>query len=222
VTLDRTEAMARWTLLDGLPDDRVYAVAPRGEGAWVGTARGLVYVNDSANARDARTRGIGVRLLENTPVYALQFVGDTLWIGSEAGVLALLPTGELTQPRGSDPALRRRVTSLAWSDSVLLAGANDGVLQLRPGGGREPARMLELDVAQVGVLTRLAMDDRSIVMVGTDGVLVLRRAGGLRALRAMRDVPGPVLDVALGRDWIWLATPEGLVRLSRASDGGLP
>ena len=66
------------------------------------------------------------------------------------------------------------------------------------------------------------MDDRSIVMVGTDGVVVLRRAGGVRALRALRDIPGPVLDVALGREWIWLATPEGLVRLSRASDGGLP
>ncbi len=222
VVIDRSEAMARWTLLDGLPDDRVYAVAPRGEGAWVGTARGLVYVNDSTNARDARTRGIGARFLENTPVYALQFVGDTLWIGSEAGVLALLPTGELTQPRGSDPALRRRVTTLAWSDSVLLAGATDGVLQLRPSGGREPARLLDLDVAQVGQLTRLAMDDRSIVMVGTDGVVVLRRAGGVRALRALRDIPGPVLDVALGREWIWLATPEGLVRLSRASDGGLP
>ena len=222
ILIDRTEAMARWTLLDGLPDDRVFAIAPRGDGAWVGTARGLVYVTDSINARNARSGGIGARLLENTPVYALQFIGDTLWIGTEAGLVALLPTGELTQPRSVDPALRRRVTALAWSDSVLLAGANDGVLQLRPGGAFEPTRLMALDVAQVGQLTRLAMDDRSIVMVGTDGMLVLQRAGGVRVLAAPRDIPGPVLDVALAQDWIWLATPDGLVRLRRAGDGGVP
>jgi hypothetical protein len=81
---------------------------------------------------------------------------------------------------------------------------------------------MALDVAQVGQVTRLAMDDRTIVMTGTNGVVVLQRGGGVRTLRVPADVPGPVLDVAMSRDWIWLATPEGLVRLRRASDGGLP
>jgi hypothetical protein len=105
---------------------------------------------------------------------------------------------------------------------VLLAAGDDGVLRLAPTGGVEPARVLALDVAQVGQVTRLAIDDRTIVMTGTDGVVVLQRAGGVRVLRVPNDVPGPVFDVVLSRDFLWLATPDGLVRLRRASDGGLP
>jgi len=220
--LDGTEEMSVWTLLDGLPDDRIFAVSARSDGAWVGTARGLVYISDTSDTRSPRTRGIGTRLLDNTPVYALQAIGDTLWIGTASGLLALPPNGTLSRPLGNDPALRRRITALAWSDSVLLAAGDDGVLRLAPTGGVEPSRMLALDVAQVGQVTRLAIDDRTIVMTGTDGVVVLQRAGGVRVLRVPNDVPGPVFDVVLSRDFVWLATPDGLVRLRRASDGGLP
>jgi hypothetical protein len=133
----------------------------------------------------------------------------------------MLPSGGLTRPVGADPALRRRITALAWSDSVLLAAGDDGVMQLAPRGGVEPTRVLSLDVSQVGQLTRLAIDERTIVMAGTDGVLIAIRGGGLRVLRAPAQVPGPVLDVLLSREFIWLATPEGLVRLRRATDGGV-
>lgn len=220
--LDGAEDMVAWTSLDGLPDDRVYAVAARSDGAWVGTARGLVFISDSANARNTRTRGISARLLNDTPVYALQAVGDTLWIATEAGLMALPAGGALSRPGGADPALRRRTVALAWSDSVLLAATDDAVLQLAPGGGREPMRVMALDVAQVGQVTRLAIDDRTIVMAGTDGVVVLQRAGGVRVLRVPNDLPAPALDIAMSRDWLWIATPEGLVRLRRAGDGGLP
>ncbi len=220
--LNGAEEMVIWTLLDGLPDDRVYAVAARADGAWVGTARGLVYISDTSDTRNRRTRGIGTRLLDNTPVYALLSIGDTLWIGTATGLVALPPSGALSRPLGAEPALRRPITALAWSDSVLLAAGEDGVVRLSPRGGVEPQRVLALDVAQVGRVTRLAIDERTIVMAGTDGVMVLRRAGGVRVLRAPSEIPGPVLDVVMSRDFIWLATPEGLVRLRRASDGGLP
>lgn len=220
--LSGAEEMVLWSVLDGLPDDRVYAVAARADGAWVGTARGLVFITDTADARDRRTRGISTRLLENTPVYALLPIGDTLWIGTATGLLALPPSGALSRPVGADPALRRPISALAFSDSVLLAAGDDGVLRLSPRGGVEPQRVLALDVAQVGRVTRLAIDDRTIVMAGTDGIMMLQRAGGQRVLRAPSDIPGPVFDVVMSRDFIWLATPEGLVRLRRAADGGLP
>ena len=39
-------------------------------------------------------------------------------------------------------------------------------------------------------------------------------------------VPGldgkPVLDIAMNRDYLWLGTPQGLIRLRRRGDGGLP
>lgn len=228
VRLDGVNDVASWTTLDGMPDDRILAVAPRGDGAWVGTPRGLVYVSDSTESKATRTRGIGARLLDNTPVYALQFTGDTLWAGTEAGLLAIpQPNGSaggaLTRPLARDPALRRPVRSLAWSDSVLLVATDDAVLRVAPRGGVEPERIPALDVLQVGQVTRVAIDDRALWLAGTNGVvMVSRRTGALRVLRSPGDVAGPVLDLVASRDWLWLATPQGLVRYRRTSDGLIP
>ncbi len=239
VQLDAAESITLWSAQHGLPDERVTAVAARDDGAWVATLRGLVFVNDSGFARTPNLRsavgsgGVASRagavvqepalqLLQNVPVYALQPVRDTLWIGTASGLMALPANGTLSRPVGDDPALRRRIVALAWSDSVLLAATDDAVLQLNPRGGHAPERITALNVASVGQITRLAIDDRTIVMTGTDGVVLLQRRGGLRVLQVPRDIPSAVLDVALARDWIWLATPAGLVRLRRASDGGLP
>lgn len=226
--LDGENDVAAWTTLDGLPDDRVLAVAPRNDGAWVGTLRGLQYVSDSMNARSTRTRGLGIRMLDNMPVYALLFTGDTLWAGTESGLLAIphpdaLAGGALARPRAQDPALRRPVRSLAWSDTVLLAATDDAVLRLAPRGGAEPVRIPALDVLQVGQVTRVAIDERAMWLAGTQGVVMLsRQTGALRILRAPVDVPGPVLDVVASRDWLWLGTPQGLVRYRRTADGLVP
>ena len=220
VTLDGSEQMDMWSTLNGLPDERVFAVAAKANGAWVGTARGLVFIADTGDAR--RGRGIGQQTLTDIPVYALQPVGDTLWIGSASGLVALAPNGELLRPVGRDVQLRSPVVALAWSDSVLIAATDDAVLQLNPKGGVEPSRILDFNVARVGRVTKLAMDDRTMVMAGTDGVVVVQRTGGVRLLRVPNDIPGPAMDIALSRDWLWIGTPFGLVRLRRANDGGLP
>ncbi|MFN9086270.1 MAG: hypothetical protein ACK5XT_09340 [Gemmatimonas sp.] len=226
--LDGENDVAAWTTLDGLPDDRVLAVAPRDEGAWVGTRRGLQFVSDSARVRSTRTRGLGARLLDNTPVYALLFTGDTLWAGTESGLLAIprpdaVAGGTLARPRAQDPALRRPVRSLAWSDTVLLAATDDAVLRLAPRGGVEPVRIPALDVLQVGQVTRVAIDNRAMWLAGTTGVVMLsRQTGALRVLRVPADVPGPVLDLVASRDWLWLGTPQGLVRYRRTGDGLVP
>ncbi|WP_309671591.1 hypothetical protein [Gemmatimonas sp.] len=228
VRLDGTQAMRVWGVLDGLPDERVLSVATRDDGAWAGTARGLVYVSDSSDTRNVRTRGVGVRLLDNMPVHALQFTGDTLWIGTEAGVMAIAsPNGSVggvvSRPVGSDPALRRAVRALAWSDTVLLAATDDAVLRLAPRGGVEPVRVDLLDVRQVGRVTKVAIDERTMWLAGTDGVVVVsRRDGATRVLRVPGDLPGPVLDLAVNRDYMWFGTPQGLIRLRRRGDGGLP
>ncbi len=228
VRLDGTQTMRVWGVLDGLPDERVLSVATRDDGAWAGTARGLVYVSDSSDTRNVRTRGVGVRLLDNMPVHALQFTGDTLWIGTEAGVMAIVsPNGSVggvvSRPVGSDPALRRAVRALAWSDTVLLAATDDAVLRLAPRGGVEPVRVDLLDVRQVGRVTKVAIDERTMWLAGTDGVVVVsRRDGATRVLRVPGDLPGPVLDLAVNRDYMWFGTPQGLIRLRRRGDGGLP
>jgi len=226
VRLDGDEAMAAWTLVDGLPDDRVFAVSAANNGAWVGTGRGLVWIDDSTDTRNTRTRNISARYLENTTVFALQPVGDTLWIGTSAGLVALTggtSNGTLVRPLGSEPALRRPIRALTWSDSVLLAVTDDGVLQLTPRRPSPPTRVIALDVQQVGLPTRIFMDDRTVFLAGTQGLIVMnRRDNGLRVLRVPNDLPSNVTDVVASRDWLWIGTAAGLLRMRRAADGGLP
>lgn len=230
VRTDAGENIAVWTTLDGLPDDRIYSIAAVGDGAWVGTARGLAWVSDSSDARNSRTRGIGTQLLGNTSIYALQAIGDTLWIGTPAGLVALAGVSSghtsastLVRPLGADPALRRAVRALAWSDTVLLAATDDAVLRLTPRRATEPVRVPELDVRQVGQVVRVGIDDRTMWMAGSDGVVIVPRNGGtLRVLRVPNDLPAPPTDIVASKDWFWISTPVGIVRLRRMSDGGLP
>jgi ligand-binding sensor domain-containing protein len=225
--VDGSEQMALWSTLDGLPDERVYAVAAKPNGAWVGTARGLVFVTDTVDpnrgdVRDTRTRGVGQRTLNDTPVYALQAVGDTLWIGSAAGLMALGPDGVLLRPLQGDPELRSPVVALAWSDTVLLAATENAVFSISPSGRMAPTRLTALNVSNVGRVTKMTVDDRAMVLAGTDGVAVMLRTGGIRVLRVPNDIPAPALDVAMSRDWLWIGTPLGLLRIRRTGDGGIP
>lgn len=223
-----TGDLRAWTTLDGLSDDRVLAIAPRGDGVWAGTPRGLVWVNDSIDARgvaprDARTRGIGARLLDNVAVQALQYVGDTLWVGTQAGLLAIptpLAGGAVSRPVSDDPALRRSVRALAWSDSVLLAATDVAVLRLSPRAPQAPVRVDALDPALVGQITRVGLDGYAMWLAGTDGlVLVSRITSARRVLRVGSDLQGVVTDVMATRDWFFIGTTQGLVRLRRTSDG---
>ena len=228
--LDGNSEMVSWSALDGLPSDVVYAVAAKENGAWVGTAAGVAFVSDSGApgnvVRNTRSRGISRVLLQGIPIYALQAVGDTLWIGANDGLYALSgATGALQRPVSDDPALRRPVRALAWSDSLLIVATDDELLRLSPRGSAIPSRIASLDLRPAGRISAMAMDDRTIFIAGSEGLLVLARpdrAGNTRFLRASTDLPGAALDVAISRDWVWVATPNGLVRLSRTSDGGLP
>jgi ligand-binding sensor domain-containing protein len=239
VQLDGDEDMLAYTRLSGLPDDRVFAVAPREGGSWAGTARGLVFVHDDTVRADADTRaarplrGPGPTLLDGTAVYALQVAGDALWAGTSTGlVLLAADPASAAPPRlvvGTDPGLRTPVRALAVSDSVLLVATDDAVFRLssRVAAGSPAAtaatRVPELEPRFVGEPTRVALDDRTMALAGRDGVVLQSRvSGAARTLRVPVDVPGPVLDVLLQRDWIFLATPQGLVRHRRTTDGLVP
>ena len=218
VTTDRTADVREWTRLHGLVDDQVLALAPLGEGVFVGTRRGIQYVSDTVGLYGQRTRGVERPLLANVAVFALQLVGDTLWAGTEAGLVAI------AQPRGSATVvarpLARSVRALAWRDSVLVIGTPDGIWQLDPRRASAPVPNPALALAPIGQLTRVAIDERTLWVTGTQGVLTQSRATqSVRLLRDRVDLPGPVLDVAATADWMWLAMPQGLLRLARASDG---
>lgn len=237
---DGTQEVKSWSTLDGLADARVLAVAPHGEGAFVGTMRGVQFVSDSAGdspdgSRDAlreevrtttreraagRPRAVGPVLLAEVPIEALQMIGDTLWAGTPAGLVGLAsPRGAATRIRPS-LASRRPIRALAWSDSALVIAAGDGLWQLHPRRDTPAMRLDALSATSVGAVTRVAIDADAIAVAGTEGLLVQsRRRGALRLLRVPTDLPGPVLDVVAQGGWWWVGTPQGLVRLARDGDG---
>jgi ligand-binding sensor domain-containing protein len=227
VQLDGAQAMQPFTRLDGLPDDRVFAVAARDDGAWAGTSRGLAFVADSS--------GGGAPLLRDVPVYALQPTGNTLWIGTQRGLFTVAASGGVglgtvtDAPRAvsaTDLVLRLPVRALAASDTVLLVATDEAVALLDWRGGAANAmaqRVPLLDPRLVGEITRAAADERAFAVAGRDGVLLVSRVSGARReLRVPFDLPGPVFDVLLQRDAVFLATAQGLLRYRRTSDGLVP
>jgi len=227
VRLDGAQEMQATTALGGLPDAHVFAVAARDAGVWAGTARGLVFVSDSL--------GAGEPWLRDAAVYALQVTGTTLWVGSQRGLFAMSAddgAGRRTvadAPRAAnatDIVLRAPIRALAASDSVLLVVTDDATAVVDP--RTAPAmlaaqRVPALDSRLVGEVTRVAADERAFAVAGRDGVVfVSRSTGARRELRVPLDLPGPVFDVLLQRDMVFLATAQGLLRYRRTSDGLVP
>jgi ligand-binding sensor domain-containing protein len=227
VSLDASEAghALRWTATSGLPDDRALSVAASDAGAWVGTARGLAFVGSDASARAARATDVRVIGGVSAAVRALVLAGDTLWVGSDAGVLLLRgasPDSALRTLAVDDARLSRPVMALAKSDSVVAAATDRDLLVILPSSASIISRFDAVDVAAIAPVSAMAMDASTIWLAGRGGVLVVARANGASRLRpAPGPIPAQALDVALDPNYAWVATPAGVVRLRRASDGGV-
>ena len=216
-----------WTATNGLPTDYTFAVAPRDDGAWVGTARGLVFVSDSGRSAQARARDVSETVATGVPVRALLLTGDTLWMGTDAGLLLLPPGVALDSARplrpaalDAEPRLRSQIMGLARSDSIVVVATRDALIRLDLRSGRVLPRLLAPDVGQVGGIERVAMDARTIWVAGSRGVLAITRATDVgRFLSSQRELAGPVTDVVLTEEYAWVATQAGVVRLRRGADG---
>lgn len=213
-----------WSLLSGLPSDVVYAVAARDGGAWAGTERGLAFVSDTGRRLQNTADRVGETLAGGVAVRALLAAGDTLWVGTEAGLL-LLPPGDgrrlvRTTLQEADARLGQGITALAASDSVVAVGLAGGdVVRINVRTGRLLPR-LAANVATVGPVVALAQDARTLWVAGTRGVVVVDRlAGTSRFLAVPADLPSEVSDVVLADDWAWIGTRTGLVRIARLRDG---
>ena len=212
-----------WSATTGLPADDALAVAPRDDGAWVGTSRGIVFVEDSIGDRRGTRTVAGPTIASGAAVRALMLTGDTLWIGSDAGLL-LLPPGGTAAVRaaaaGTEPRLARPIQAIAHSDSVVaIADANEVFRMTNPGGRLLP-RLTAVDFRIVGGINALAMDARTIWVGGPNGVLVVSRATNVSMfLPAVSGVRARVRDIQLSAEYGWVATEAGVVRLLRMPDG---
>lgn len=210
--LDDENRIARWDAGDGLPSDVVTSVAVAAAGTWVGTTEGLALVERTA-------RAVGPRLA----VRDLMLWADTLWIASDAGLLALtLPDSNPHRISVGDARLTRAVTAVARADSVL-AVASDGELIEVDLGARQVLPPRAASFSALRRVARIRMDAQTIWLVGDGGALVIHRASGRSALLAagLAFPPGGS-DVALARDAAWVGTRDGLVRIRRRADGMPP
>ena len=212
-----------WSATTGLPADDVWAVAPRDDGTWAGTGRGVVFVRDSIGDRRG-TRTISEPVLASgTRVRALLLTGDTLWIGSDAGLL-LLPPGGTSAVRAAaaaaEPRLSRQIRAIAHSDSIVaIADANE-IFRISLRSGRLLPRMTAVNFTIVGGISALAIDQHTIWVGGPNGVLVVSRASNAGMfLPSVAGMGTRVRDILLTRDFGWIATEDGVVRLARLSNG---
>ena len=200
-------AVRQFDSFRGLPSDDVRALAPAPDGVWVGTARGLALLPDtSASVKAAST-------VLDAGVLALAAHGDTLWLGTTIGPYVLPPgAGAPLSAAPGLPRLAVPVVALAFKGDTLLLATESALAWWAAGTWHDVAP----PAPAIGAYTALAADATGFWVAGTGGLAYAEPARSVwRALTLPGDVPQPVADVATSRDYVWVATPDGVVRLER-------
>jgi hypothetical protein len=189
----------------GLPHSRVLDVAGRQGRIVVGTARGLAGVDDSF-----RVTRIAPRYAD--AAYAVFPTGDSIWVGTPRGVFLALPGEEdLERPPGlGSPSLQVPVFGFATMGDTLVALTRDQLVWRDP---RTQAWSLGPNLSGLlGRLRRFAADGPGFWVAGDRGVGFARLAAAPARTLREGDLPGPVNDLAVDREHLWVGTEDGLVR----------
>jgi len=190
----------------GLPTADVRAVAEAPGGVWVGTGSGLAFVSDSGRSPLVAQTVPGIAAL------ALAFARDTLWVGTAAGLAVLMPLDDHLLAVTGLPAMREPVAGIVLRGDSIVVALEQRFL-VRAGGRwtvQDPAG------AGIGRINALAGDAAGVWVAGELGLAFWDPSRGLwSALTVPGDVPLPVYGVAATRDYVWAATPVGVVRYER-------
>ena len=198
----------RVDLLDetrGLPDGVVYTVTSRQGRLTAGTRRGLVRVDDSLRVE---------RLVPQfaDPVLAVFPAGDSVWVGTQRGVVLALPgQQDVVRPEAlSAASFRVPVVALASLGDTIVALTRDQMLWRDP---RTTVWTLGPNLsALLGGLVAFAPDRSGFWVAGERGVAFARlTTPPMRQLRE-GDLPGDSNDLAVDAEYLWVATDGGLVR----------
>jgi ligand-binding sensor domain-containing protein len=186
-----------------LPD--ATCLAPARDRIWVGTTRGLSFIT-----ADGRVQEFGPRLA----ITSLLAAGDTLWVGTSGGLGQVLPGADaITTPSGLEdrPSLRVPIYALGnFQDTVVMATERE-LLWRHPTTRGWTALPLP---RSLGIPTAFAVHDGALWIGGTRGVAQADIASASIHVHAVPlEVPAAVRDLAADRDFLWVATDSGLVRI---------
>lgn len=192
----------------GLPDNRVYSIASRAGRITAGTARGLARISDAMGVER-------VAPAYRDAAYAVFPAGDSVWVGTPAGLLLAIPDrADLVRPPGlASPSFQAAVVDIASLGDTLVALTRDQFLWRAPGTQRWTLGP-NLS-ALLGRLRRFVADGAGFWVAGDRGLGFARLSTPpLRPLRE-GDLPGTVSDLAIDEDYLWVGTNRGLVRWRR-------
>lgn len=201
------------TTFDGLPSDRVQALATYGDSVWVGTSGGVaLFTENPASAQVALRRSDNEAstggALVSDDVLAFARMGDTLWVGTSSG-LSTFVNGTWAD-RSS--LLGVAVRSLAVHGDTLWAATAAGPRRYEGGAfvlvaGGHPGASLALHVHEGQLLS------------GTSNQAALRYAGGGWApMGTLPPAYRPTTFETTSGGTLWAGSDRGLARYDASSD----
>lgn len=186
-----------------------YAVAPVSRGAWLGTERGLFFVDEAGESRrvDAQVR---------EPVLAILPRSDTVWVGVARGLGFVPPGGDevlVPGPVADEPWLRDPVVALASAGAALVAATEERIAWRDSAGAWTVERSIR---GELGRIVALQGDAGGVWILGTGGLARFRPGVPVFEVQVRQsDLPGLPRDLAADDRYLWIATDGGLVRLDR-------
>ena len=190
----------------GLPANDTYALAVTTDGLWVGTSRGLAVLHED---------GTSVQVAPGT-FDVLAHDERTVWVGGPSGVFRVADdAGGVMRPTG-DPLLREPIEALAVVKGRVVVATRDQIVWRDSDGGWTR----ETPFGDLGRITALTADEDGVWVGGQLGVQYFRFATR-EFVRAAGpgDLPGAVTDLGASRDFLWVGTEGGLVRILKRAVG---
>ena len=183
------------------------SLAPADSGVWVGTLRGLVWITADDRISPVGTAGLAVT--------SLLVQGDVLWVGTTAGLGQILPGSDaVTAPPelADQPSARVTVYALGHLQDTLVIATDRELRWRNPTTRAWGSLPLPLTI---GVPTALAADSAGGLWIGgTQGVAQVDLAHAFVHVHTVPlEIPAAVRDLAADRDYLWIATDSGLVRI---------